>query len=399
MRSLIVFSHLRWNFVYQRPQHVLSRLAQHYKVLFVEEPIYAEGPPTVDQAMPAPNVEVLTPRTPSRSTGYHDEQMQLIKPLLAAWLEQNHIDDYAVWFYTPMALPMLEGLAPVAVVYDCMDELAAFKDAPQEMRDRETALLHVADVVFTGGPSLFESKRKRHANVLCLPSAVDANHYAPERVRDDHDAVNHADILQSRAPHPRLGFFGVIDERLDMGLIEALADADPAWHVVMVGPVAKIDPARLPQRPNIHWLGQQPYDTLPHLVAGWDVCLLPFALNESTRFISPTKTLEYMAAEKPVVSTAVPDVSSLYGQVVCIAQDHAQFIGDCQRELAETPPERALRVGLMRSTVSRYSWESTVHAMRKAIDLVIHGPRHLAQYGKPLANTADDAWRTRLPAI
>ncbi len=372
MRSLIVFSHLRWSFVHQRPQHVLSRLAQHYKVLFIEEPVHADGPPSIGRTHPAPNVEVLTPRTPSHAPGYHDDQMQLIKPLLSAWLAEHQVDDYAVWFYTPMALPLLDGLAPRAVVYDCMDELAAFMGAPQEMRDREAALLQVADVVFTGGPSLFESKRHRHANVLCLPSAVDANHFSPDRALDDHDAVNRADTLQGHVPHPRLGFFGVIDERLDIGLLEALADADPNWHIVMAGPVVKIDPARLPQRPNIHWLGQQPYDLLPQLVAGWDVCLLPFAMNESTRFISPTKTLEYMAAKKPVVSTAVPDVSLLYGEVVGVAQDHAHFIDHCKRTLAETLFKRAARATLMQSTVSQYSWDATAFAMRQAIDDIVN---------------------------
>ncbi len=376
MRSLIVFSHLRWNFVHQRPQHVLSRMARHDRVLFIEEPLHADGPASMDRANPEPNVEVLTPRTPSHAPGYHDEQLQLIKPLLSSWLDEHRIHDYVVWFYTPMALPLLDGLAPRAVVYDCMDELAAFQGAPREMRDREAALMKVADVVFTGGPSLFESKRRLHANVLCLPSAVDADHFSPARALEDRDALARAEALQGHVPHPRLGFFGVIDERLDIGLVEALADADPRWQIVMAGPVVKIDPARLPERPNIHWLGQQPYGLLPQLVAGWEVCLLPFALNESTRFISPTKTLEYMAADKPVVSTAVPDVASLYGAVIGVASDQADFIDHCRRELGETPSKRDERTALMRSTVSRYSWDATALAMRRAIDDIVAGPVH-----------------------
>jgi glycosyltransferase involved in cell wall biosynthesis len=368
MHSLIVFSHLRWNFVHQRPQHVLSRLAQHFRVVFVEEPIHADGPPTLDRYSPAPNVEVLTPRTSVHAPGYHDDQLAVLKPLLTEHFKAEPVSECAVWFYTPMALPLLNVVSPRAVVYDCMDELSAFKGAPPELVAREAELMRLADVVFTGGPSLYESKRHRHANVLCLPSAVDANHYSPKRARADEAAMDRADALQGKAPHPRLGFFGVIDERLDIALVEALADADPTWQIVMAGPVVKIDPAHLPQRPNIHWIGQQPYELLPQLVAGWDVCLLPFALNESTKFISPTKTLEYMAAEKPVVSTAVRDVSVLYGEVVCVAQDTEQFIEQCRQELGESLFRRAARIARMQSMVGRYSWDATASTMHQSIE-------------------------------
>ncbi|HEV7912480.1 MAG TPA: glycosyltransferase, partial [Albitalea sp.] len=316
---LIVFSHLRWDFVWQRPQHVLSRLARHHPVLFVEEPVRSEGPPRLERIAASPQLEVLRPHTANAGPGFADDQMAAIREMLATHLQQQGITEYAVWFYTPMALPLLEGLCPQAVVYDCMDELSAFKNAPAPLRERETQLLQRADVVFTGGPSLYDAKRSRHPNVLCLPSAVDAEHYSPARASVDAPAMQRAQALQSGIAHPRLGFFGVIDERLDIGLIDDLASAHPDWQMVMVGPVVKISPDQLPRRPNIHWLGQQPYGLLPQLVAGWDVCLLPFALNESTRFISPTKTLEYMAAQKPVVSTPVRDVCVLYGDHVRIA--------------------------------------------------------------------------------
>jgi glycosyltransferase involved in cell wall biosynthesis len=371
MRQLIVFSHLRWNFVYQRPQHVLSRLARHYQVLFIEEPLHVEGAARLDVSKPAANVQVLVPRTDVHAPAHHPDQLALVKPLLASYLEVNQLDDYAVWFYTPMALPLLDGLDPRAVIYDCMDELSAFKGAPPEMCRREADLMKRAEVVFTGGPSLYESKRRQHANVLCLPSAVDAHHYSPARALADLDAVEEAAALQKKVPHPRIGFFGVIDERMDLDLLAALADARPEWQVVMVGPVVKIDPASLPQRPNIHWLGQQSYELLPQLVASWDVCMLPFALNESTRFISPTKTLEYMAALKPVVSTPVRDVSVLYGEGVAVADTAEKFIEHCEAALAETPFKRAAREALMQSMVSRYSWDATASQMQQAIDLAI----------------------------
>ncbi|HEY0856521.1 MAG TPA: glycosyltransferase [Albitalea sp.] len=386
MPHLIVFSHLRWDFVYQRPQHLLSRLARHYEVLFVEEPQRCEGEARLECKQGAPGVTVLRPHTPVDAPGFHDDQLPLLRPLLAGHLADEGIADYVVWFYTPMALPLLAelsrpadapgqpggaGVQPRAVVYDCMDELSAFKNAPRQLRQREAALLKVADLVLTGGPSLYEAKRGLHHNVLCLPSAVDARHYSPQFSTSRIDAMLQAEQIQGRIPGPRLGFFGVIDERLDIALIDAVAQAEPDWQVVMVGPVVKIEPERLPRRPNIHWLGQQPYALLPQLVADWDVCLLPFALNESTRFISPTKTLEYMAAEKPVVSTPVHDVVAMYGDVVRIGHDHASFIEGCRWALSETGYKRAERIGEMLATVSRFSWDNTAKTIHEAIESVL----------------------------
>ena len=369
MPTLIVFSHLRWSFVYQRPQHLMSRLARHYRVLFFEEPVFArDGKPRLDTIPQGPNIDVLCPYTPVEAIGFHDDQLSVLKPLLAEYLTEHGIDDYLVWFYTPMPLPLIAQLHPRAVVYDCMDELTAFKDAPRQLYQRETALLKVASTVFTGGPSLFESRRNLHPNVHCLPSAVDGRHFSPANL-DANTAEAHAALeLQRDFAHPRLGFFGVIDERLDLGLIETIADARPEWQLVMVGPVAKIDPARLPQRPNIRWLGMQSYDLLPHLIASWDVCLLPFARNQATRYISPTKTLEYMAAEKPVVSTPINDVVGLYGDVVRIAADAPEFIRACEQMLDEDEAARNGRVAEMLATVWRVSWDHAAETIRSLLE-------------------------------
>jgi glycosyltransferase involved in cell wall biosynthesis len=221
--------------------------------------------------------------------------------------------------------------------------------------------------VLTGGPSLYEAKRHANERVLCLPSAVDAVHFDPVGAASRREMVDRAETLQGAVPHPRLGFYGVIDERIDLDLVQSLADADPAWHLIMVGPVVKIDPGTLPQRPNIHWLGQQSYDVLPQLVAGWDVCLMPFALNESTRFISPTKTLEYMAAGKPVVSTAIHDVISLYGSAVHVGRDTESFLAGCRNALAETATQREERLPRMAGLVAQYSWDRTAQTIHEAL--------------------------------
>ena len=373
MPTIIVFSHLRWNFVFQRPQHLLSRLAAYYPVLFIEEPVQSEDPsatPFLQKSIVAPNVTVCVPHTPVGMPGFHDDQLphlqELLRPLVAPLV------DPIVWLYTPMALPLLPELHARLVIYDCMDELSGFRNAPKQLLQRENAVLRQADLVFTGGPSLYRAKRDRNARVSCFPSSVDVDHFgqALER-RQSH-------VAQQDVPHPRAGYYGVIDERFDCDLIAQLADARPALQIMLVGPVVKIDAAQLPQRPNIHYFGQQPYEALPNFLAGWDVCLLPFALNEATRFISPTKTLEYMAAQLPIVSTRIADVAEPYGDVVRIADDAAGFIAACDAALSEDAEIRARNNARMQEIVAATSWSRTVDQMRSLID-------NAAPHAKPVA--------------
>ena len=374
MPTLIVFCHLRWDFVYQRPQQLLSRLAENYKIAFVEEPIFNDAAPFMKTYSPAPNITVYQPHTPVQATGFHDEQIPLLTPLLAQITPPG--EEPIIWFYTPMALPLLQNLHPQLVVYDCMDELSAFKNPPKQLLQRENALLNVADIVFTGGPSLYAAKRERHANVHCFASSVDIIHF--EQALDRQNAhPAHAEI-----PGPRLGFYGVIDERFDAHLLTALADSHPEWQLVLIGPILKIDPLSLPQRPNIHYLGQHPYQALPQFLSGWDVCLLPFALNEATRYISPTKVLEYMAAELPIVSTNITDVARPYGEIVAIAHDAASFIAACEAALAMTAEQKETMVQKMRGVLAGTSWHATVQQMR---DLLASTPPRPAASITPIS--------------
>jgi UDP-galactopyranose mutase len=355
MQTIIVFCHLRWDFVYQRPQQLLSRLARHYRVLFVEEPVFEAGAPRIEQSEPVPGVTVCRPHTPVQAAGFHDDQIPLLQPLLAKLAPPGTAP--IVWFYTPMALPLLQELQPALVVYDCMDELAAFRNSPKQLLQRESALLNLADLVFAGGPSLYRAKRERNKNAHCFPSSVDAAHFGQARERaNSHPA-------QQDIPHPRLGFYGVIDERFDTELLTTLADARPDWQLVMVGPVLKIDPGILPQRANIHYFGQQPYEALPRFLAGWDLCLMPFAINEATRFISPTKVLEYMAARLPIVSTNIADVAGPYGHVVPIARNAGEFLAHCEAALAADAGTRAAMIAAMDAIVEATSWETTAERM------------------------------------
>ena len=304
---LICFSHLRWNFVFQRPQHLLTRASSTYNVVYFEEPIFeASKWPTVRVTAPSPRIRVVTPILPAGTDAPGSAMMQrrLLDELMQG--EPTHAG-LVTWYYTPMAMSFSDHLEPDICIYDCMDELSAFKSPPAGLAAMETALFSAADLVFTGGQSLYAAKRRCHPRVYAFPSSIDAQHFNKARVAIT-DPVDQANIK-----HPRIGFFGVIDERMDLQLVAQAANELPECQFIMLGPVVKIDPALLPQGDNLHWLGGKSYDELPAYMANWTAGWMPFALNESTRYISPTKTPEFLAAGLPVVSTAIADVVRPYG--------------------------------------------------------------------------------------
>ncbi|MFZ5893901.1 MAG: glycosyltransferase [Myxococcota bacterium] len=343
-------------------------------MFFFEEPIYADSAPELRVTRSKEGVFVLVPHLPHETSDPDAAQSKL----LMDWIRREGIESYVSWYYTPMALPFTHELAPLATIYDCMDQLSAFKGAPTCLTERESELFERADVVFCGGQSLFEAKRELHANIHVFPSSVDVAHFGRARTTREEPA-DQASIL-----HPRLGFFGVIDERMDIALLDAVAAARPDFQLVLVGPVVKIDPADLPRRPNIHYLGGKSYAELPNYIAGWDVAILPFARNESTRFISPTKTPEYLAAGKPVVSTSIRDVVRPYqaAGLARIADEPDAFIQACERALSEAPDIRVRRADAF---LSRLSWDRTWRDMQRLID------RAVLRRSKPvLVSTAEN---------
>ncbi len=369
--DIVVFSHLRWDFVLQRPQHLLSRMAKKNRVIFIEEPVHdVHNAPYWEVREEQNNVFVCRPHTSVAEHGFADAQFPVLKQLLPQLLKQQSISNYVVWFYTPMALPLVDDLSPRAVIYDCMDELAAFKNAPRELIEREKRLLKLADVVFTGGPSLYKAKVNRHPNVHCFSSSVDAAHFGSAQT-----AVPPAD--QRDLPRPRVGYYGVIDERIDLELLDALAQSRPDWQFVMVGPVVKISHDDLPKHPNLHYLGQKSYAELPSYVGGWDVCMMPFARNDATKFISPTKTLEFMAAEKMIVSTPITDVAEPYGKLVYLGNTPSAFAAACEQAMNASQMERAARLAGMREVLSKTSWDNTAQKMQALIEKAIQKNRNL----------------------
>lgn len=358
--TLICFSHLRWDFVYQRPQHLLSRFATVFNVFFVEEPYFdAQGDPTLSFHLRSENVWVVTPHVKSNTS--NEELVRIQKALLDKFLFKSDPADYLFWYYTPMALSFSGHYKPAMVVYDCMDELSNFKFAPPELRQLEQELFAKADVVFTGGHSLFEAKKTHHKNIFPFPSSIDKKHFEQARTieKEPEDQLN--------IPFPRLGFYGVIDERFDIELIKEMALLRPEWNFVLLGPVVKIDPQSLPNLPNIFFLGGKSYNELPAYLSKWDIALIPFLLNDATRYISPTKTPEYLAAGVPVVSTPIRDVVYPYGEegYVKIAGDATGFVAAAD-ELMKMDKETWLPE--VDQYLSNQSWSLTFTEMMKNIN-------------------------------
>lgn len=372
--DVICFSHLRWNFVYQRPQHLMSRFAKKGRVFFIEEPIFDSDEARLDVTEPSENVFVCVPHLSTMDGSVDD----VITSLVDEFSGEQNLRRYINWFYTPMMLEWSRNLSPVATVYDCMDELSGFKNAPPALRQRERDLFARADLVFTGGRSLYEAKRHQHKSVHAFPSSIDVAHFARALYVDDEDPQ------QSEIPRPRVGFVGVIDERADLGLLEAVADLRGDLNFVMVGPVVKIDDASLPRRANIHYLGQRNYMELPVILAGWDVAILPFALNESTRYISPTKTPEYLAAGLPVVSTPIADVVDPYGKMglVCIAATAEEFAKCLTSVMEEDANGRRAEAAEFLTDIS---WDKTFNSMYSLIAVTIE--QKYSEKGSP-ASTA-----------
>jgi glycosyltransferase involved in cell wall biosynthesis len=369
----ICFSHLRWNFVYQRPQHLMSRMCKGHRVFFIEEPLFGDGL-YYDIQQQSDTLWVVVPHF-SREMN-EDSIHGHLREFISRLLVNMNAKYYACWYYTPMALLFSDHLTPVVTVYDSMDELSGFKFAPQALKDLEKKLLGRADVVFTGGHSLYDAKKTQHDNIYAFPSSIDFDHFSKAR------SLNEDPEDQALIPHPRFGFYGVIDERMNIRMIKEVAVRKRDWHFVLIGPVVKISENSLPRFDNIHYLGMKSYQQLPSYLAGWDVAIMPFALNEATRFISPTKTPEYLAGGKPVISTPILDVMRQYCTVVNFAATSDDFILVAENDIEAD--EMWLRK--VDNILSENSWDKTWTKMYEIIQQAIakaekiHSPQNHQEY-------------------
>jgi len=354
--NVLCFSHLRWDFVYQRPQHLMTRLSEFSSVYYLEEPIFG----TFDKSFLTfsqrlPNLWVCVPHLPD---GLNKAEVNKeLKSLLNIFYINKNAKDFVFWYYTPMAFEFSDNLIPGLTVYDCMDELSAFKFAPEELKNLEKSLFNRADIVFTGGQSLYEAKKNQHYNIHPFQSSIDKKHFGKARYEKSEP------IDQFNIKGIKLGFYGVIDERFDIDLIRGIADARPEWQIILIGPVVKIDPATLPKNQNIHYLGSKKYEELPSYLSGWDVALVPFLLNESTRFISPTKTPEYLSGGKPVVSTAIKDVINPYAKnkLVSVGVDADDFVSAI--DVLLNSPDKKSWLNKVDIFLADNSWDNTFGAM------------------------------------
>ena len=363
--DLVCFAHLHWDFVWQRPQHLMSRFAQQGRVFYVEDAFYHDDDlvePHVEIKDRDQGVKVVVVHLPQylRADAAGADQAQF--EILSHYFSEQGVTNYVFWYYTPMALGKSRQFVPKLTVYDCMDELAAFKFAPPELKSREQELFQKADLVFTGGYTLYEAKRAQHPDAHPFPSSIDKAHFGQARG----PLAEPAD--QAGIAHPRVGFFGVVDERLDIELLRDLSQNHPEWQFVIIGPVVKIDPATLPRTANVHYLGGKDYKELPAYLKGWDVATLLFADNESTRFISPTKTPEYLAAGNPVVSTPIRDVVRPYGDLnlVHIAGNAIDFGQAIEQALTQhTDADWRQRTDNYLATISwDQTWQQMVDLMQ-----------------------------------
>ncbi|HEX8677974.1 MAG TPA: NAD(P)-binding protein, partial [Segetibacter sp.] len=362
--TLICFSHLRWDFVYQRPQHLISRFATIFTVYFVEEPFHdAPGEPTLSLTSKNDNLWIVRPHIPAGTN--IEETEKILKILLDRLLKNKNSDDVIFWYYTPMALSFSSHYKPALTIYDCMDELSHFKNAPRRLKEFEDALLKKADLVFTGGQSLYDYKKDRHHNIHPFPSSIDKKHFEQART------VKEEPEDQKNISGLKLGFYGVIDERFDVDLIKSIALLRPDWNLLLLGPVVKINPDALPKLPNVHLLGGKSYDELPHYVSGWDIALIPFAINDSTKFISPTKTPEYLAAGVPVVSTPIRDVVKPYGEkgIVKIASTAEEFVASAEEYMRM---DRKKWLPEVDEFLSDKSWSATFMEMMKKVNSTLN---------------------------
>lgn len=359
-KNLLCFSHLRWNFVFQRPQQLLSRLAKHFNTYFVEEPIFdSQNRAYLSLENIQKNLSVIVPHLPAGLSC--EEQSDLQKELLDRLLASQNMAEFIFWYYTPMALPFSEHLHPQLIIYDCMDELSAFKFAPENISILEKKLFKKADLVFTGGASLFDSKKQFHSNIYPFPSSIDKKHFGKARqIRSEYN---------SSKKQVKLGFFGVIDERFDSQLIVDLAIKHPEWLIELIGPVVKINADELPRAPNISYIGQIDYQQLPSCISKWDIALIPFHINESTRYISPTKTPEYLAAAKPVISTPIRDVVHPYGSMslVKIGKNAEDFAQHAEELLKLSFVQNKAWLKSVDEFLAKQSWEQTSAVMIEKI--------------------------------
>jgi UDP-galactopyranose mutase len=388
---IICFSHFPWGFAWQRPQHLLTRLSEHHPVFYVEEPQVHTGYRKPELTVSHHDgVTILSPTLPHGTQGYGSANNAAVRLLLETFFNRELSGwDVVAWYYTPLAVGTLpQTLRPVATVFDEMEDLSNLRTVSKEIRDQERLLMQMADLVFCAGPSLHDARKYRHPRAFSFPSGVDVDHFRRDSPTQPDTASSATSVI---------GYYGVLDERIDFELVGGIADLRPDWSIVMIGPVARIFEKQLAHRPNIHYPGMRRYSELPEDLANFDAAMLPYALNQVTRSITPAKTLEYLAGGKPVVSTPITDVIELYGDVVEIASTPQEFVDAIETLRNESPPARSRREERVQAVLAEHNWDVIADRMRQLINDVISGRPTLAAMIRNAAFSSSPAYPATIP--
>jgi glycosyltransferase involved in cell wall biosynthesis len=355
--DLIVLSHVRWTDAWQRPHHVVSRLARERRTWFVEGPSPGGHQPPRLVTLADGDVTRAWLEPPPTGEGDGDaagpETVETYRRLLPGLVGPAD-GDRVVWLCTPLALDIAGALDPTVLVYDvAIDELLSLRGVPQGVALAQKEALARADVVFTASPSLHRSVIEQgRPDAHLAPGGVDPAHFAAaRRPRTDRG-------------RPVAGYVGPIDERIDVALVAALATALADWEIRIVGPVGGIDPAALPRAANITYPGPVPYAALPEVMADLDVAVMPLAVGAAPRSTNPTTALEHLAAGLPVVTTPVPDVVTQFGTIVDVADDAGAFALACVRALGQSRRRHRNRVAQL---LRRHDWDAVTAGMAAVV--------------------------------
>jgi len=373
-RDIVCFAEHGWNFTSDRPQHLLKRFAKGFRVFYIESPAFHANTDRYDITLTDEQVIVVVPHLQGDPT--QQDVTTRWRELLIRLFNEERIDSYIFWYYTPQALKVSNHFTPDLVIYDCMDR-------PSEtdvMHESEHELLEFADVVFTSGQRVFEATRKLHENTYLFPNSIDRDHFAAAR------AFKFDPPDQANIPHPRFGFFGEIDQRIDFDLLVTVSKKRPQWHFILVGSVVNVSASQLPNYRNFHYLGAKRYEELPHYIGGWDITMIPFAHNDYTRFINPIKTAEYLAAGKPVISAPITDVIRPYGisGLVSIAGTANEFVKVAEEMLAADQEAKSTWLYKVDRYLAGQSWDKTWGEMMGLIGTLLskkalQGPKNLQE--------------------
>lgn len=369
-KRIVCLSSTRWSFLWQRPQQIMSRLCARHDILYVDPPF----PVAEEQVRGISNDESGTLIVKNLQT--INDALQIFRPLEISRFSYPDLDSNELlkmnqellqcqiqkalfqlgwqhpllWLYDPRNVNLVDQLNPCGVIYDCVDSFRSFSWSHPHVSIWEEALVDRADVVLATSRALYQERLRKNRYTFLVPNAADYKHFSPWQGYE-----KPADI--TAISRPRLGFIGAIYEWVDLELLQVIADKSPAWNLVLIGP--KQHGLQLPERSNIHWLGQRGYAELPAYVHSFDVALIPFLVNETTQHANPIKFWEYLAAGKPVVSTLLPEIPDVPG-VVWRSENHSMFCNHCAQalELVQHPLSRNKIITKARAIAYANSWEN-----------------------------------------